>query len=289
MVEQMKSKGVEVKLSCKILGISRSGYYAWQERPMSLRFQHNQRLVEKIQNIHQESRNTYGVPRVVAQLKKEGEMCGKNRVAKLMKQANLSGVAQKLFKIKTTDSKHDLPIADRIFQAENQETFPEKPNEVWASDITYIPTEEGWLFLVIFLDVFTRKVVGYAMAEHMRTELVLKALMMAVLKQNPEGNQLVSHSDRGSQYAAEDLRKRLNLLGIQASMSRKGNCYDNAFAESFFHSLKVELIHHRTFKTRKEATIAIFEYIEIFYNRKRLHSSLGYKTPVEYEEMNSAA
>jgi len=281
----MAMQQIPVNLACKVLELSRSGYYAWLKRPVSSRKKENEELLEKIRKIHEESRGTYGSPRIQAKLKLVGKKCGKKRVEKLMREAGVSGKQKKRF-VKTTDSKHDLPIANRIFQTENQETMPVRPNEIWASDITYVPTEEGWLYLAIFLDLFTRKVVGFSMDDHMRTELILRALEMALGRQSVPN---VGHSDRGCQYASDAYRERLALLGITASMSRKGNCYDNAFAESFFHSLKVELIHRRKFKTRKEAIRAIFEYIEVWYNRERLHSSLGYQSPMQYELAHLAA
>lgn len=285
----MKKAKVDIKLSCQTLKVSRGGYYAWKHRGESQQARSNRFLMAGIKQIYEESRGTYGAPRITAQLRTEGIPCGKNRIARLMKEAGISGIASKRFRVKTTDSAHKLPIADRIYQTENPATHPTGPNQVWASDITYVPTEEGWLYLAIFLDIFTRKVVGYSMADHMRTEMVLRALNAALMGQKPDGKHLTSHSDRGSQYAAEDCRKRLSCLGITASMSRKGNCYDNAYAESFFHTLKVELVHRKKFKTRKEAMTAIFEYIETWYNKKRLHSSLGFKSPNDYEKLYLAA
>jgi transposase InsO family protein len=279
MVEELEEH-LCVTILCSTLDVSRSGFYAWKERPASERKQENEILTVQIRKIFDRSRQTYGVPRIHEKLKALG---------KIMIAEGSSAKDKKRF-LKTTDSEHELPIADRIFQTENQETMPVKPNEVWASDITYIATEEGWLFLAIFLDLFTRKIVGFSGADHMRVELILNALEMALGRQQlVSGESLVGHSDRGSQYAAEEYRHRLASKGITASMSRKGNCYDNAYAESFFHSLKVELVHRRTFKTREEAMAAIFEYIEVWYNRERLHSSLGYKTPVEYELAHIAA
>jgi len=284
IVDQLKSKYLKVSLLCKTLGVSRSGYYSSKTRLPGDRSKANKELIEKIKLIHNTSKQTYGVPRVKAKLTKDGELCGKNRVARLMKKEGLKGVASKKYVVKTTDSNHKLPIAPRVFKTEDKSTFPAGPNKVWASDITYIPTKEGWLFLAIYLDLFTRKIVGYSMADNMRTELVLKALNMALLNQKPRGSDLVSHTDRGSQYASYQLNDRLNLLGITASMSRTGNCYDNAYAETFFHTLKVELVHREEFKTRQEAKSKIFNYIETWYNKERLHSSLGFMSPVEYEE-----
>jgi transposase InsO family protein len=285
MVAALALEKVPIGITTAVLGLSRSGYYAWKKRPESERKQESARLSAEIRSIFEESRGTYGVPRIHAKLRQLGKKHGKERVRKIMKKEGIPARRKRRF-VKTTDSKHDLPIAERIFQTENQETMPVKPNEVWASDITYIPTDEGWLFLAIFLDLFTRKIVGFSMSDHMRTELILNALEMALGRQSTPG---VGHSDRGCQYASGAYRERLAALGITASMSRKGNCYDNAFAESFFHSLKEELVHRRKFKTREEAMRAIFEYIEVWYNRERLHSSLGYRTPAEYELAHLAA
>lgn len=284
MVLKMKSESVDVMVSCETLEVSRSGYYAWRDRPEAERAKTNRELVARMREIHAESRETYGAPRLTESLKSLGQHCSRTRVARLMRKSGMAGVAKRRYRVKTTDSNHELPIADRVFQVEEPDSWPTRPNEVWAGDITYIPTEEGWLYLTIQLDVFTRKVVGYAMTDHMRTEAVLEALRMAVLTQGIDPDErLVSHSDRGCQYASLIYREELKGLGITASMSRSGNCYDNAYAESFFHTLKVELVHRRRFTTRKEAMAAIFEYIEVWYNRRRIHSALGYKTPMEYE------
>ena len=273
-----------MKLLCDTIEISRSGYYAWRKRPESERDQKNQALKARIRLIHEKSDGTYGSPRITAELRAEGTSCGKNRVARLMKEEGLASESVKKFKIKTTDSNHDLPIAERIFETENVEAVM-SPNQVWGGDITYVETEEGWLFLAIFLDLFTRKVVGFSCDDNMRTELVLKALSMALGRQDVNEGELITHSDRGSQYAADEYRQKLEAAGIIASMSRKGNCYDNAHVESFFHSLKTELVYRRNFKTRQEAKQAIFEWIEIWYNRQRRHSSLEYMSPEEYEKL----
>jgi putative transposase len=284
MVEKMASESIEVSLSCEVLEVSRGGYYGWKGRPEPERKIKNQELIMKIKGIHEKSRKTYGSPRMTACLKREGVRCSENRVARLMRGNGIQAVGKKRFKVITTDSKHDLPIADRVFKTETAELMATAPNKVWGGDITFVPTDEGWLYLAIFLDIFSRVIVGHAAHDHMRVELVLEALNMALGRQLVNGD-LVAHSDRGSQYAAGGYRQRLDEKGIIASMSRKGNCYDNAFVESFFHSLKTELIYQRRFKTRQEAKSAIFEYIEVWYNRQRLHSSLGYKTPVEYEQL----
>ena len=289
MVEELTDEYLGVTILCRTLEVSRSGYYAWKARPESERQRESDELARNIREIFDRSRGTYGTPRIYEKLKELGKNHGKERIRKIMVKEGISAKPKKRF-VKTTDSNHDLPIAPRLFQTENQETMPVKPNEVWASDITYVATDEGWLFLAIFIDLFTRKIVGFSGGDHMRVELVLNALEMALGRQRIEnGDPLVGHSDRGSQYAAGAYRQRLEAAGITASMSRKGNCYDNAFAESFFHSLKVELVHRRKFTTRQEAMQAIFEYIEVWYNRERIHSSLGYQTPVEYERVHLAA
>jgi putative transposase len=284
MVLKISRECIEINICCETLEVSRSGYYAWKDRPEAERTKENRKLIEKMRSLHEESRGTYGAPRLVEGLKAQGQSCSKARVARLMGEAGISGVAKKRYRVKTTDSNHDLPIAERVFQVEEPATWPVRPNEVWVGDLTYVPTDEGWLYLTTQMDVFTRKIVGYAMTDHMRVEAMLEAVRMAVLTQRPNvGQALISHSDRGSQYAADAYRAELKQLGITASMSRRGNCYDNAYAESFFHTLKVELVHRRRFKTRAEARAAIFEYIEVWYNRQRLHSSLGYRSPMEYE------
>ncbi len=221
-------------------------------------------------------------------LQAEGFECSENRVAKIMRKNNIASEAVKKFKITTTDSNHDLPIAERIFETENVEAVM-APNQVWVGDITYVHTDEGWLFLAIILDLFTRKVVGFSSDDNMRVELVMNALDMALGRQDVKDGELIAHSDRGSQYASEDYRKKIQLAGLIASMSRKGNCWDNAHCESFFHSLKTELVYRTNFKTREEAKQAIFEWIETWYNRQRLHSSLGYMSPAEYETLALAA
>jgi transposase InsO family protein len=288
MVETMVSENVNVKLSCKALEVSRSGYYAWQKRPESERAKRNVVLLTLIKSIHTESRETYGEPRIKEALKLLGEKCGKGRIAGLMHKAGITGMVKKRYVVKTTDSNHDSPIAERVFKTEDVVTHPTKANQVWASDITYIPTGEGFLFLATYLDLFTRKIVGFAMEDHMRSELILTALDMALGRQHLIKGELTNHSDRGSQYASEAYRAKLEELCMTASMSRKGNCYDNAFAESFFATLKKELVYRGKFETKEEAKKMIFEYVEVWYNRKRLHSSIGYMTPVQFEESLAA-
>lgn len=287
MVKTLASENHNVVLICQALKVSRSGYYAWRKRPPSSRSLQDEKLARKIRDAHEMSRGTYGSPRVTSEIRDQGESCGKHRVARIMRAQGLVGVTRRKFRVQTTDSKHAEPIGRRVLQTEVPATHPSRPNQIWVSDITYVPTAEGWLYLAVYLDVFTRKIVGYGMADHLRTDLVLRALRMGLARQcqSPE----VAHSDRGIQYACCDYRSELARRLITISHSRKGNCYDNAFAESFFHTLKVELVHRRKFMTRKEAESAIFEYIEVWYNRKRRHSSLGYRSPIKYEEAALAA
>jgi putative transposase len=288
VVVDLNTEGVAVNLSCDTLGVSRSGYYAWVNRPESERAKENAVLLDRIRLIHEKSDRTYGSPRVTEDLRAEGIVVNEKRVARLMKENEIASEAVRKFKVTTTDSNHDLPIADRIFETENAEAVM-APNQVWTGDITYIATGEGWLFLAIFLDIFTRKVVGFSCDDNMETGLILQALEMALGRQQVEKDQLIAHSDRGSQYASDAFTSRLRLAGIIASMSRKGNCYDNAHVESFFHSLKTELVYRKDFKTREEAKQAIFAWIETWYNRERRHSALGYMTPAEYEKRAMAA
>lgn len=277
-----------MNLACDTLDVSRSGYYAWLERPESERDLENRGILARIRAVHEKSDKTYGSPRVTEELKAQGLSVNKKRVARLMKENKIVSESVKKFKITTTDSNHDLPIAERIFETEHAEAVM-APNQVWTGDITYVATSEGWLFLAVFLDIFTRKIVGFSCDDNMRVDLVLKALEMALGRQEIDRDQLIAHSDRGSQYAAEEYAKKLRLAGIIASMSRRANCYDNAHVESFFHSLKTELVYRKKFETRREAKEAIFNWIETWYNRERRHSSLGYMSPAEYERLAKAS
>ena len=288
MVEDLHTASVTVKLLCDTVEVSKSGYYAWTKRPVSERCTENEALLVRIRALHDVSKQTYGSPRMTAALQAEGLVCGENRIARLMRENNIASEAVKKFKVTTTDSNHDLPIAERIFETENVDAVM-APNQVWVGDITYVATDEGWLFLAVFLDLFTRKIVGFSSDDNMRAELIINALDMALGRQDVKDGEMIAHSDRGSQYASDDYREKLRLTGIIASMSRKGNCWDNAHCESFFHSLKTELVYRMNFKTRKEATQAIFEWIETWYNRQRLHSALEYMSPQDYENLALAS
>lgn len=285
VVEELAIEQQDVAQNCRVLGVSRSGYYDWLERPVSVRKTEDERLWQKIKKYWETSRKTYGRLRITKKLKSEGEKIGKNRVERIMKKHNIRGIGKKKYKPMTTDSNHNLPVAARLFQIENAKEQITTVNQYWGGDLTYIPTEEGWLYLAIVLDLFTKKAVGHAIRDHMQTELITSAMDLAVKRQGiASGSKLVFHSDRGSQYASKEYREKLESFEVTQSMSRKGNCYDNSMVESFFRTLKVELIYGRKFKTKEEARAAIFEFIEVWYNRQRIHSSIDYMTPEEYEQ-----
>jgi len=264
---------------CGALHVSRSGYYAGVGRRPGARAQANTTLLTLITQADQESRHTYGSPRVTRWLQARGYRCGRHRVARLMRGAGLHRRVRRRFRVCLTDSDHDLPIAVNRLLGRSQ---PARPDAVWVADITYVPTAEGWLYVAGVLDRCSRRCVGWAMSDTLATSLPLAALDMALMQRQPPCG-LVHHSDRGRQYASEAYRQRLAAAGVQPSMSRKGNCYDNAVIESFWSSLKRELVHRCEFATRAQAQAAIFEWLEVFYNRERLHSALGYQTPVDFE------
>ena len=270
-----------VRAMCRVLGVSSSGFYAWRERAPSKRSQRDRALTIVIADAHRQSRGTYGSPRVHAELEALGFEAGRNRIARLMAEAGLEGVRPKRF-VATTNSKHDAPVAKNLLQ---REFDVDAPNRVWATDITYVRTWEGWLYLADVIDLFSRKVVGWSTAEHLRTELALDALATALRHRTLDGD-LMHHSDRGSQYASDEYQRRLSAHGITCSMSRKGNCWDNAVVESFFATLKVELVDRQRWTTRRSASEAIDEYISTFYNTDRRHSYLEYLTPAEFEQRN---
>ena len=269
---------------CRFLQVSRSAYYAWRHRVQTTIERDDIELTTIIQGLFKKSRATYGTRRIQKSLLNRDRAVSRRRIGRLMREADLVCKTKRKFKA-TTNSKHDQPIApnhlDRQFSVA-------QPDQVYAGDITYIHTQEGWLYLAVVIDLYSRQVVGWSMAEHMRTKLVNDALLMAIWKRKP-AKDLLWHSDRGSQYASESHRALLAQHGIRQSMSRKGNCWDNAVSESFFHTLKTELIHHQTYQTRAEARQDVFEYIEVFYNRERLHSANGYLSPVDYELQHKAA
>jgi putative transposase len=269
-----------VRLLCQTLEVSPAGYYAWRRRPRSARQQRRDALLVEVRAVHAEAKARYGSPRIHAELVARGHACCVNTVARLMRDNGIAAKTASKFHVRTTDSDHDLPVADNLL---GRRFNPSEANEAWVADITYIPTREGWLYLAAVEDLYSRRVVGWAMAEHMESRLVVDALEMAVQRRLP-GAGLLAHSDRGSQYASEHYQLLLAKHGITCSMSRRADCWDNAPMESFFASLKKELVHGADFATRAEARAAVFEYIEVFDNNQRRHSSLGYVSPVEYEQ-----
>ena len=274
-----------IRRMCHVLSVSRSGYYAWLRRSESWRSRQNRRLLIDIKAVHRASRRTYGSPRVYEALRAQGILCSVNRVARLMRVKGIQAKRRRRFRPRTTDSTHVHPVAanllDRQFRVDGAD-------RVWMADITYIATQEGWLYLAVIIDLYSRFVVGWAMSARITSQLTIDALTMALQRRRP-GPALMHHSDRGSQYASGDYRIVLRKHKIISSMSRKGNCYDHAPVESFFGTLKTELVHHRRYWSRAEAKADIFDYLEIFYNRQRLHSSLGYKTPAAFERLGLAA
>ena len=269
-----------VRLLCETLEVSPAGYYAWRGRPRSAQEQRHDTLLVEMRAIHAAVKGRYGSPRMHKELVVRGHRCCVNTVARLMHDHGIVAKSARRFRVRTTDSNHDLPVADNLL---DRQFNPSEANEVWLADITYIPTREGWLYLAVVEDLYSRRVVGWSMAEHMESRLVVDALEMAVQRRLPDEG-LLAHSDRGSQYASEHYQLLLARHGIACSMSRRADCWDNAPMESFFASLKKELVHDADFATRAEARAAIFEYIEVFYNGQRRHSSLGYVSPAEYEQ-----
>lgn len=274
----------KVGLMCTLLNVSRSGYYVWRNRPESRRSRENRALEDRIRVMHADSHGIYGSPKIHLDLNEDGVRCGKNRVARIMREAGIRSRIKKKFKA-TTDSRHNLPVAPNLL---NQDFSVDAPDRTWVGDITYIHTQQGWLYLAVLLDLFNRQVVGWATSSRLTRQLAIDALGMALDSRKPESG-LIHHSDRGSQYASRDYQRLLSRNGMICSMSRKGNCYDNAVAESFFHLLKTEWVNHYRYLSRAQAVSSLFYYIEIFYNRKRRHSALGYATPQDYKSFNLAA
>jgi putative transposase len=273
-----------VRVLCKMLSVSRAGFYAWQRRAPSERAKKDRRLKERIREVHAASGGSYGSPRVHAAMRREERGLGRRRIARLMQEEGIWGKPRKRF-VLTTDSSHDYEVATNLL---DRNFAVNDANKVWTGDITYIPTAEGWVYLAVVLDLFSRRVVGWAMAKHMRSELVIDALEMAVHNRQPEPG-LLFHSDRGTQYASDAYQARLAHHGMRCSMSRKGNCWDNAPTESFFRTLKVEgLPNDKPSASREAATLTVFEFVEGFYNHRRLHSYLAYASPAEYEERYAA-
>jgi len=273
-----------VRRMCATMGVSRSGYHKWRKRPLSRRAREDGKLLETMKQVHKKSKGTYGSPRLHQELLRLGHGCGRHRVARLMREAGLQGVPRRKFK-RTTRAVAGRPVApDRL----NRNFGAKEPNKKWVADITYVPTQEGWLYLAAMLDLFSRRIVGWSMQSRMTQDVVVQALNMALRQRRP-GAGLIHHSDRGAQYTSAALQTMLVEHEICASMGSKGDCYDNATMESFFGSLKRECVHRRRYPTRSAARTDLFEYIEIFYNRHRLHSSLDYVSPAEFEALHAMA
>ena len=266
-----------VVVLCTTLEVSRGGYYAWQQRRLQpcARAKENEQLTGRIRTVFAAMEGRYGSPRIARELRCLGS---RNRIARLMHEHGIWARQKSKYRVRTTDSRHGGPIAPNRLP----EMTVTAPDQAWGSDATCVLTGQGWLYVVVMLDLFSRRVLGWAMGANLDAQLMLDALQMAIDRRQPKPG-LVVHSDRGAQYASSDYRQLLGKYGLLASMSRKGNCYDNAFVESFWSSLKYETVYHRRFATRAEAKAALFDYIEVFYNRTRLHSSLGYKSPVSFE------
>lgn len=268
-----------IRALCLALEVSASGYYDWHHSKTSLRRLEDEQLKEKIQRIHRDSRQTYGAPRIQMHLRQQGQRHGRNRIARLMRQQGVFGRQNKRYRLRTTDSHHEEPIAPNRLAMVPAAT---RPNQIWAADITYVGTAQGWVYVAAIVDLYSRRVVGWAVSQQINTALVLSALNMALCHRQPPAG-LIFHSDRGVQYASLEYRRALEMAQLLASMSRKANCYDNAMMEAFWSTLKVELIYRREFDNQTQVRQALFEYIEVFYNRHRLHSALGYRTPAGFE------
>ncbi|AKD02124.1 integrase [Pontibacter korlensis] len=266
---------------CKVLRVSSSGFYYWLKHPVGLRELREERLVAQIRQVHEQSRGRYGSPRISFELKEQGIQASRPRIARLMRKHQIQSIVRKKYRINTTDSNHSLTVAENYL---NRDFTAARPAEKWVSDITYIRTEEGWLYLTAVLDLADRKAVGWALSQTMEAEATTVAAFQMALSNRPLSGELLFHSDRGVQYSCSAFREQLEGMPVLQSMSRKGNCWDNAVAESFFKTMKTEMVYHHRFATRQEARLAVFEYIEGFYNRKRRHSALGYLTPSQVEE-----
>lgn len=263
-----------------VLQVSISGYYYWLQHPVGLRVGREQQLLASVKKVYQQSNGRYGSPRIAVELRAQGIQASRPRVARLMRKYAIQSIIRQKYRVQTTDSNHGYTIAENYL---NRNFYAARLAEKWVSDLTYIKTQEGWLYLTAVLDLADRKVVGWALSETMEAEVTSVAAWRMAVKNRPVTQSLLFHSDRGVQYACHQFRNQLKGMPVRQSMSRKGNCWDNAVAESFFKTLKTELVYHRKFVTRKEAKLAVFEYIEGWYNRKRRHSALGYQTPCHFE------
>ncbi len=263
-----------------MLKVSVSGYYYWLKHPVSLREQKEQELVEQIKQVHEQSKCRYGSPRIAVELREQGIQVSRPRVARVMQKHHIQSIVRKKYRVQTTDSGHACTVAENHLA---RDFYAARPAEKWVSDLTYIRTGEGWLYLTVVLDLADRKVVGWALSEAMDAEVTTVAAWQMAVRNRPLFHSLLFHSDRGVQYACSAFQEQLEGMPVLRSMSRRGNCWDNAVAESFFKTMKTEMVYHHKFATIAEAKLAVFEYIESFYNRKRRHSALGYLTPCQYE------
>jgi transposase InsO family protein len=270
-----------IALMCRLLAVSRAGFYAWRQRPVATRTRQDQVLAVAVAAVYAEHHGRYGSPRVQIELRERGQRSGRKRIARLMRAQDLRARPKRRYRT-TTDSRHGLPISPNLLARRFSVT---RPNTAWVTDMTYLWTPQGWLYLAVIIDLFSRRVVGWSMSERIDRKLALDALHMALAQRRPARG-LIHHSDRGSQYASGDYQQLLAKHGLRGSMSRRGDCWDNAVAESFFASLKLELVYQVQWRSRTAARTAIFEYLELFYNRRRRHSSLGYLSPVEFEQRN---
>lgn len=278
---QAQTRAYPVRAMCRVLEISEQGYYAWRKRPESRRFRQNRELMDHVQVVFEDNRRRYGSPRVYRELRAQGRSCGRHRVARLMRDGGLRAKAARKYRV-TTDSSHGkAPAGNEL----NRKFDPPAPNRVWAGDITYVWTGEGWMYLAVFIDLYSRMVVGWALSKRLTANLVQLAFERALARRRP-GAGLLVHTDRGSQYVAQDFLGQLRQHKARLSMSRKGNCWDNAVTESFFHSFKVELIHGEQYHTRWQLEREVFDYIERYFNKKRRHSTIDYVSPEEYERLN---
>jgi putative transposase len=266
-----------VEKMCQLLGVSRSGYYDWNGRPPSKRELESQEILKIAKKSHEECKGIYGLDKILEDVRKTFPKCSRSRLYKIQKENKLYSIRKKKYKA-TTNSSHKLPVAENLL---NQNFDIDKPGSVWVTDITYVDTLEGWMYLATVKDIYTKEIVGWATADNMKADLCINALKNAIARHRPQRG-LIHHSDRGVQYCSKDYQEYLSKNGIICSMSRKGNCYDNACAETFFSTIKCELLYHKRYITREEARKDIFWYIEVFYNRKRRHQALGYLTPVEF-------
>ncbi len=271
-----------VRMMCRLLAVSRSGYYAWRVRPESQRAKTDRELMTLIRQIHSDTDGVYGAAKIAAELNEQGYPCGRHKVARLMRIAGLQGCPKPVFKV-TTQRDPSHAVADNLL---DQDFTAAGPNERWSSDITYIKTRQGWLYLAVVMDLYSRRIVGWSMSRWISRHLVIDALRMALDARQPSGA-LIHHSDRGAQYTSDDFRDELDKHGIQCSMSGRGNCYDNAVVESFFGLLKRERVNRVRYRTRDEAKADVFDYIEVFYNRKRRHGYLGNISPAAFEKQTS--